>query len=463
MDKKYEIFNDFKNDFIISFEKENGFKPKIIPIQIRHASDAFKNGNLEKAKNHLLSGTVKNDGQAHAKCNIVATSRPFNQWDIVKFDNEVSSYVLSLHKDEIEKKPEKNEKSLRAWLDLNNINNYNLPYSILEKGIFAQAFSIYKGRIDYIKEKNTKNKNNKKYIEESPFDENGYLKNKPFSKNEGIKQFYACSPYTIKQLKIIDNQILLNNNDKNSLLKDNLVYLKTKRNAKQTEDYIKDKLYNEIISYCEIKEISKGKEKTFDRMKIPKNCVGHILDTHKHKVNLNKEKVRAPNGGTPIFGIVFYKKDWIIIDLRGLLRSVNYRKVNFDYTVQGLLNLFTGDPIINIKYNYVQFNFKKGVLSHDNLKDKKTGYKIQNWIQENERKTIISCDVGVTHPLAARISSVYKSDSKIIEDKVYDYLVSQDLNIDFTKINKLIDKLENDLMQQCISSLTDEQKLIYQQ
>ncbi len=409
---------------------------------LKQAGKIFKKSGPDEAKKFLSekydSDYVKRDFQPPAYTNIISLSRPLTEWPIYKCSEEIQKYVYSLSYDKFkELNPGTSKTTHDEWFAKTGVDAHGYRDVQGLNKIFNNAKSIYEGVLLKVKNRNdkkrkkveekniwleTQNRPAEEFKEETALDDNGYLINPP-----GINH----NIYTYQQTKVRPVDPV---KDKEKLP---TTYL-----FKPTD-----------IIPCGV---------PVSRCDIPKGTPGYIPDFQRPQVNLKRQRMRLSKkdrSQNALYGVLNIGNDWIIFDVRGLLRNVYWRKLSDKNTlsIDSLLNLFTGDPVIDPKRNRLTFIYKDGVIK--NSTQKNCSYKKSlEILEKNAPCTLISMDLGQTHPVSARISRVKKSSKGFIADTIDLNFLPKHLLDEISHYRNKCDELEEKLHQDAVKLLIVEQQ-----
>lgn len=390
--------------------------------------------------------------KAPIKCNIVAKSRDFTEWPIFKASKEIQEYIYSLPYEEMLKsKPEKLDAITRKeFLKNSGVNTFGYTHSQGLNYIIKNAYNTYNGVIKKVENKNLKNEKKIKDINkikkengedeivhnlETAFNENNCLLHPP-----GINKTIQAYQNTVSPFS---NQIEL---------------------PEKFLDY--NKKPDDLIPIL-IPE---------NRLDIPKGMPGHIANKE-HRDNLsihNKTKRMKKHWKNSkewakhsLLALIKIGDDWALVDLRGLLRNVTWRQkkriINApsreDLTINKLLDLVTGDPIIDIERNIVQFSYKENVLGIRSKKSTIKGKKTKEVLEELAGKSsvgVVSIDLGQTNPVAASIYRVNLDNNNLKTKKLNSFFLPEHLLIGLKKYREEYDRVTLSVKYKSISKLPDD-------
>lgn len=161
-------------------------------------------------------------------------------------------------------------------------------------------------------------------------------------------------------------------------------------------------------------------------------------------------------------------EDWIVFDLRGLLRNVHWRNLPREsITTRGLLKLFTGDPVIDPTRGVVTFIYDKEVLGIHSLrtiKGKRSKEVLESLTapQEGEQPSnvgAVSIDLGQTNLVAAAVWHVGRNPEQgLLKTHLARLGLSKPLLDEVIAYRCRHDALEARLRNEALSSLTEVQR-----
>lgn len=409
------------------FINKRNFKSSII----KQAGKILKKEGEEAVKKYLddnyVEGYKKRDFPITAKCNIVASNRKIEDFDISKFSSFIQNYVFNLNKDNFEEfsKIKYNRKSfdelykkIANEIGLEKPNYENIQGEI---AVIRNAINIYNGVLKKVENRNKKiqEKNQSKDPPKllSAFDDNGFLAERP-----GINEtIYGYQSVRLRHLDV--------EKDKDIIVQLPDIYQK----------------YN---------------KKSTDKISVKKRLNKYNVDEYGKLIS--KRRKERINKDDAILCVSNFGDDWIIFDARGLLRQTyRYKLKKKGLCIKDLLNLFTGDPIINPTKTDLKealsLSFKDGIINNRTLKVK--NYKkcpelISELIRDKGKVAMISIDLGQTNPISYRLSKFTANNVAYIENGV----ISEDDIVKMKKWREKSDKLENLIKEEAIASLSDDEQ-----
>lgn len=351
---------------------------------------------LQAAKDK--DGDLPGDFKPPAKCPILNMSRPISEWPISQASQIIQTYLYGLSEEAFQALPEpaKTEAGRSKWLSDAGVSS---PYIGAQglNSVFSKAYSIRNGvRVKY----DNKVENLKKKGKETP-----EFKYVAPGVNQNVYCFQAVSPE-----------------------------VKDKENA--------EKIF----------------PRTGNRLDIPKGEKGYVPEWQRGYVNHKRKRIRA-YGKAPIEGILRIDDDWVTFDLRGLLRNVRWRipSTRMGLTPNKLMSYFTGDPAIDPIRNLITFSYKEAVLPIRKGKPvtgKRTAKELAN-LRTAGPLTLISIDLGVNNPIAAKFSAITEDGTPNLLDRTF----LPKRHIEAINLHKRrSDKILEECRELAIATLTSEQQ-----
>ena len=360
-------------------------------------------------KNNLIDKNEQLDFRPPAFANIIATSRNIEDFAIYKASQAIQTYVYSLKKSDFDSCfPEKlNVANRNEWFEKTKVDNFGYTSAQGLNLIFDHTKDIYLGVIAKIKNRNAKlekkfNKDKQSFTPEPELDNDGFLIQKP-GNNRNIYCYQQVSPYIY---------------DPNNPKGIQLPYPYTRNPDELIESNTQNRFDipkgqpGYIPSFQRPKHLQNPNDvpkKPFDPQKDGK-AIAYKRGRVRKYYHCNSELEKARSFNDCIIAIIKICDDWIAVDLRGLLRNIYSRKLKKpgELKPNDILNMFSGDPVIDPIKQRVSFIYKKGVI---NSKKICSGSKSKNLIADitaNNELCLISVDLGVNNPAAIRYSKIKK-------------------------------------------------------
>lgn len=435
---------EFKN-FKINFLKEN----KISLARERHfyIGKIFKTKGADAAISELKNITTKYKDEnivisefgPPRALNIVTQSRPFEEWPLFKANTEIQNYIYSLPQNEIPKLTLNKEfynNFFKSHPDLKCFTEINIQYL---NSIFKNSFMIREGVFTKVKNYNEKQKkkNLKDYKEKQALDENGHLNQKPGAN----KCIYFVQDSDVQIINIS------NKKHKEILEKANLNY------SRNGEDDLKIYLSNK------------------DRLKIKPGNPGYIPSFMRNNINPHKGVKLKNKTGNPILGILFDKRndDWIIFDMRGLLRDIYYRhpsKIG-KLKIKNILDYFTKDPVLyydrKLKKYLLKFAWKPEKVGVNNKGlDVVNTFSSPKFIKKylgSDDGCLVSIDLGVTNIAAINYNLINSKNSEEINSSFLGKeFLSNDIINKYKKLHIKQDDLNSKIEKLAIEKLSAQEQ-----
>lgn len=373
-----------------------------------------------------------------AHCEILKSNCPLTEWDLAKCSYSIQEYIYGLPKDQFDTLSSLTSK--KEHLDFFQKSGIE-PFSNVQllNEIFKNAKNTYKGQIE--RQDNINKKKIEDGIEPKPiFDESGKLLERPGPNLDlfMVQDYVFCliDPNNKKHQEILKQigweSYNLNPNDKIPIV---------------------------------VKK---------DRLSIPKGEPGFVPEKDRSQINPKKGRLRYHGNDKPILALLEIKNDWVVIDLRGLLRTYMWlNKRRFDeiklekfekrenLTPSVLLSYFTCNPIIQISKKQVQFRFKDEFIQKESL-NVMSYKKFPEWLKTNTPVILASIDLGVTNEIGVKVSKV---DDKLDNDfkplHLESFTLSSDLKEKLKNLRPKADKIESNFRDEAKKLLSiEEQQMV---
>lgn len=340
--------------------------------------------------------------QPPAKTSIVAQSRPFNQWPIYQVSEAIQKRVFGYTEDEFyaQKKALFGEggassKSRDAWFKANGISDRGIVAQGLNM-ILGHAFARYEGVIQKVENRNKKrlDKLSKKnqlrvkeglevyeFTPESAFIDGSGLLAQPPGISPNIYGYQAIAPFVFDPDDPRD--IVL---------------------PKEYEGYSRKP--DDII------------EKGPNRLDIPKGQPGYVPEHQRSglkkggRVWLYRRATTRAKALASILGVLQIGEDWVLFDMRGLLRNAYMRKALTPgkASARDLLGTFTEYPVLNARTGEFTFCYKLrsggSLYARQVYKKGKTREILTELTSEGKTIALVTVDLGQRNPVAAMVARV---------------------------------------------------------
>lgn len=460
-----------KSELTLLIEKEfpdrkdwKGNRIKFQKNVIYDAGRLLKTKGYEATVEYLKANQAPSGFGPPAKCNILQVSRPFEDWPIYQASKAIQEFVYKLPAEKGKPKigkPETTEADRNSWFSRSQVNNYGFTTAQGLNLIFQHAYNRYDGAIKRIENNNKKlekkilDNNNRGHFDKaeeltkkikSPTKEDGTLLEPP-GINQNIYFYQGVSPKCIdinnkNHQKVLSK--LINEKYKNyKLLPTEIIPTIGKR----LEDIT---LRKNSIPDWQIKGIDQ-------QGNVKYNKLGEI-----QKLNPQRKRIRkyVDKDSGALLILLAIGEDWAIVDARGLLRSCSYRKkqlniVRRDLTLQKLLDLFTGDPVVDIKRNIVSFTYRDKFIENN----ESVNYKLAPGLLKSEAPCLLaSIDLGQNEFLAAKVSRITKLGEELEKVHLADITLPDKLIAKYKKYREIYDKNEEDFKKETIRLLSESQQ-----
>lgn len=462
---------------------------KFLSADMKTAGKLLKVKGPDAVRDFLNScQEIIGDFKPPVKTNIVSISRPFEEWPVSMVGRAIQEYYFSLTKEELESvHPGTSSEDHKSFFNITGLSNYNYTSVQGLNLIFKNAKAIYDGTLVKANNKNKKLEkkfneiNHKRSLEglpiitpdfEEPFDENGHLNNPP-GINRNIYGYQGCAAKVFVPSK------------------HKMVSL-----PKEYEGYNRDPNLSlaGFRNRLEIPEGEPGHVPWFQRMDIPEGQIGHVNKIQRfnfvHGKNSGKVKFSDKTGRVKryhhskykdatkpykfleeskkvsaldsILAIITIGDDWVVFDIRGLYRNVFYRELaQKGLTAVQLLDLFTGDPVIDPKKGIITFSYKEGVVPVFSQKIV-SRFKSRDTLEKLTSQgpvALLSVDLGQNEPVAARVCSLKNINDKIALDNSCRIPFLDDYKKQIKDYRDSLDELEIKIRLEAINSLDVNQQV----
>lgn len=342
--------------------------------------------------------------QPPAKASVVAQSRPFDQWPVFQASQAIQEYIYGLTEAEcaaskellLEGKDSPSKESRDRWFKATGVNNFGYTSAQGLNRIFSAAFNVYYGVIKKVENRNKKriSKLSKAAQErvKDGLEVRGFKPAVAF-KEDGHFVYPPSFNPTIYGYQDVAPVLFDPDNPEDIVLPD---------------DY---KGYTRSLDGL----IGPG----LNRLDIPKGSPGYVPEHHRDtlkkggRVRLKhisaKQKALAS-----ILAVFRIGTDWVLVDLRGLLRNAYMREVAKpnELTPKSLLDHFTGDAVLNTKVGELTFCYKlespAAIHARKPIKGKYTRELLLKKTEGGQSAILVTIDLGQRNPAAIQVSRIVR-------------------------------------------------------
>jgi putative transposase-like DNA-binding protein len=403
-----------------------------------------------------------------AKCNIVGQSRPFGEWAIHLASAEIQKYVYGLTVEERQRcEPGTSKESHTRWLTETGVQTFGYTSVQGLNLIFKHTLNRYDGVIKKVERRNEHRLAKQTRIAEA-------------RAAEGLPPLEVDAPETA----IGEDGRLLQPPGIN-----HSIYCYAGVSPRAYVPGSKD-LPAKYAEYN--RDPNAPIASAPDRLAIPEGQPGHVPEWQRLNLSPKKHKrMRAwwsrtnwkPKPGRKavadeahmrevaakgaILVLISIGEDWLVADVRGLLRNVLWRRLaKPGISLNDLLGLFSGDPVIDPKRGVVTFTYKLGVVKVHSRKPtmgRKSKELLLRMTAPHDDHPIhvgmVAIDLGQTNPVAALYSRVGR-DSKgdLHAETLNRSTLPADLLQDIARYRRACDLLEEQLRGKATAALTDAQR-----
>lgn len=447
--KAYDGLDPFKRFVCEKFPQKDCPKITFRKTTKSQAGRAFQTGDLEKALRLLkeeyetTQGVVPN-ARPPAKGMVVAQSRPFDQWPVIKTAQLIQDKVFSSRRSDVQRWTSDLRNKTgdvtppdKAWMtkwfeetgitpEFSNVQGLDI--------IFVNTFGIFDGVELKVQNRNTKNqakaeKYHKPYEEEyaftlfCPLEEvdgrlvpqtkpcdygphelalDGKLLHPPFGKNSKVKNLYCRQSFRVRPL------------DAKACMA-----LGFKPGAGEVE--VRGQKYQLLRPDQPIPTFGHK-----DRVRIPDGVPGHI--PAKESRPAAETSPQAKEGGYlnptkrirrkfaseeerlyhSLLVVLQCGEDWALVDVRGLLRSsyLKQYRMKRPKTLSDLMQRFSKEPVVHLESGRVTFCYRQGEVPIFKAFEYKYAGTMEFFKRRKHPLALISIDLGVTNPVAAQVCVV---------------------------------------------------------
>lgn len=448
------------------------FKGKAFYIQDLRMAGKILRSKGEDAVVTFLQNCKESSGdfQPPAKANVVAQSRPFEEWPIYKVSLAVQGHIFNFTS---EQRSQFALELRREFYDrfLTEVGVHSIGVGVRAQAlglIFNNALKVYDGVIKKAENKNkkeleraSKNKNYEPKVDPI-FGENGKFLHPP-SPNPCIYCYQQAPPRPFERSKF--PKVVL----------------------------------PETFSAYSRSPVDPIALEVPDRLAIPKGSPGHVpewqlpnLTTNKHKrlrrwYSLSKWRPKAnriskldvsrlaeASAKEAILVIIAIGQDWVLLDARGLLRNLKWRSLvrkDTPLSIPELLGFFTGDSVIDPKRKTVTFIYKAesvNITSRNTVKGHRTKEALLKLTEPNADGSVCqvgmaAIDLGQTNPLAVEFSRITRAGVELQKECLErELLPNQSMDpsvpslLEIERYRRHLDAVEDRIRAEALGSIPDQ-------
>ncbi len=438
--------------FRSSYMKRGG---KILAAQGEEAVVAYLQGKSEEEPPNF---------QPPAKCHVVTKSRDFAEWPIMKASEAIQRYIYALSTTERAAcKPGKSSESHAAWFAATGVSNHGYSHVQGLNLIFDHTLGRYDGVLKKVQLRNEKARARLESINASRAD-------------EGLPEIKA------EEEEVATNETghLLQPPGINPSF---YVYQTISPQAYRPRDEIV--LPPEYAGYVRDPNAPIPLGVVRNRCDIQKGCPGYIpewqreagtaispktgkavtvpgLSPKKNKRMRRYWRSEKEKAQDALLVTVRIGTDWVVIDVRGLLRNARWRTIApKDISLNALLDLFTGDPVIDVRRNIVTFTYTLdacGTYARKwTLKGKQTKATLDK-LTATQTVALVAIDLGQTNPISAGISRVTQENGALQCEPLDRFTLPDDLLKDISAYRIAWDRNEEELRARSVEALPEAQQ-----
>lgn len=423
------------------------------------------------------------DFRPPAKCVIVGVSRPVEEWPIHRFSMAFQEAVYGMTESAFSALVGMVPKSLDATSRLAIIEAVMGPGGVPGKDVLSKsqglnkivlnAISVYKGAVKKVENRNEKRRKSAErrskrggsppaeFVPESPFGEDGRLIDAPRPNRclfgyQGMR-FRALRPGELSSLPGIEERLL------SISVRDPSLPL--------VSPAAPDRASIPAGQPGWVPDWQRGPKS--DRNPFPFNPEKRGRRKMWYSRSLRKPKpnrrtVESPASGEArllgsVLGVLNVGGDWALVDLRGLLRNALWRararvrplelpRLSADSL---LSDLFSADVVIDPVSNVATVLYKEGVVpvvSRKVIGSSRAPDRIRSLLGSSPVATV-SCDLGQTNPVAARVSRIASADGSLVSAESWKFFLPEDILSDMRRIRVAWDALETEIRLSALASL----------
>lgn len=432
---------------------------RFLPSALKMSGKILKAKGMEAAVAFLADkGSTKSlpNFKPPAKCTILAKSRPFEEWPVSVASKLIQERVYSMTHSEFETlcgTIPTSKDAHTAWLDKLGLDLEYRSVQGLNK-IIAQTINRYKGVIKKVENRNEKRraalarKNEARLREglspeeaepeEQAFKEDGRLLQPP-GLNPSVYGYQQASPFAC--------------NDTSGLPAEYQGY------TRKPSDELRPLEVNRLdIPRGQPGYVPEHQRTQLNHSKNRRRRAWYANANHRRNPNVREGREEARIAGALLVQLRI-EKDWVLLDARGLVRNARWRRLMpKEPTLEKVLGLFSGDPVIDPRQGVVTFTYKEAVVPVHSEKTVKTvnSLKILKRFTQEGPAALVSVDLGQNKFLAAKFSKVSQQGDQMVAQDSSRAFLHDNLTQEFKSLRRDVDRLEETLHLQTIELLPEE-------
>lgn len=428
--------------------------------------------------------------QPPAKCPIVAQSRPFAEWPIYRASLEIQRYVYALKVEDAEKGPRSNPKKTNEararWFLTTGVDDCGLrtPKNACAQGlekIFDHTYARFFGVIKKVDNKNEELRERRRRAVERirVAEEEGEEPHWRDLRDASVEEESAVDPDTggLRRPPGVNHNL----------------YCYNDVSPRPTSDVRGLSVPSEYEGYERDPDetIASGLP---DRLSVPRGTPGYVPEWQRpllrtdsrrqrrwystslrrprphaerslrsgtiNRAGYDPATVEAASARDALLAEIRIGEDWLLLDARGLLRSVRRRGLTPEdgVTLRSLLTFFTGDPVIDTRRGVVTFCHKAATIGVRSRKTVKTmdSRTVLEKLAAGGPFGLVSIDLGQTNPVAAKYSRVtLDGDALAAEPRTREFL-PEGLLEEIYKLRDRYDAFMDSTRERAVLSLSPE-------
>jgi hypothetical protein len=406
-----------------------------------------------------------------AKGTIVAQSRPFSEWPIVRASEAIQKYVYGLTVAELDVfSPGTSKPSHAEWFAKTGVENYGYRQVQGLNTIFQNTVNRFKGVLKKVENRNKKSLKrqegaNRRRVEEglpevpvtveSATDDEGRLLQPP-GVNPSIYGYQGVAPRVCTDLQGFSGMSVDfagYRRDPDAVLVESLPEGRLSI-PKGERGYVPEWQRDPERNKFPLREGSRRQRKWYSNA-----C-------HKPKPGrtskYDPEALKKASAKDALLVSISIGEDWAIIDVRGLLRDARRRGFTPEegLSLNSLLGLFTEYPVFDVQRGLITFTYKLGQVDVHSRKTVPTfrSRALLESLVAKEEIALVSVDLGQTNPASMKVSRVRAQEGALVAEPVHRMFLSDVLLGELSSYRKRMDAFEDAIRAQAFETMTPEQQ-----